>query len=75
MAFVSSSNNNNSSTYEAVSTTQAVNIGNGVSAAYTQVNASNINNLSDAVIYAFLASKPNNPQLAHEDLQQIHPDD
>ncbi|GJU14380.1 putative ribonuclease H-like domain-containing protein [Tanacetum coccineum] len=29
----------------------------------------------DAVICAFLASQPNNPQLAHEDLQQIHPDD
>ncbi|GJR73314.1 hypothetical protein Tco_0085679 [Tanacetum coccineum] len=35
----------------------------------------NIDNLSDAVIYAFLASQPDNPQLAHEDLQQIHPDD
>ncbi|GJY25588.1 ribonuclease H-like domain-containing protein [Tanacetum coccineum] len=29
----------------------------------------------DAIIYAFLDSQPNNPQLAHEDLQQIHPDD
>ncbi|GJW61964.1 hypothetical protein Tco_0111299 [Tanacetum coccineum] len=38
-------------------------------------NASNIDNLSNAVICAFLASQPNNPQLAHEDLQQIHPDD
>ncbi|GJU30859.1 hypothetical protein Tco_1174448 [Tanacetum coccineum] len=36
-------------------------------------NASNIDNLSD-VICAFLISQPNNPQLAHEDLQQIHPD-
>ncbi|GKF52074.1 hypothetical protein Tco_0148541, partial [Tanacetum coccineum] len=75
MAFVSSSNNNNSSTNRAVSTAQAVNIANGVSAANTQVNASNIDNLSDAVIYAFLASQPNNPQLAHEDLRQIHPHD
>ncbi|GJV55836.1 ribonuclease H-like domain-containing protein [Tanacetum coccineum] len=75
MAFVSSSNNNNSSTNRAVSTAQAVNTANGVSAANTQVNASNIDNLSDAVICAFLASQPNNPQLAHEDLQQIHPDD
>ncbi|GJZ82611.1 retrovirus-related pol polyprotein from transposon TNT 1-94 [Tanacetum coccineum] len=72
MAFVSSSNNNNSNTN---STAQAVNIANGVSAANTQVNAANIDNLSDAVICAFLASQPNNPQLAHEDLQQIHPDD
>ncbi|GJW53100.1 ribonuclease H-like domain-containing protein [Tanacetum coccineum] len=75
MAFVSSSNNNNSSTNRAVSTAQAVNTANGVSAANTQVNASNIDNLSDAVIYAFLVSQPNNHQLAHEDLRQIHPHD
>ncbi|GJW95588.1 ribonuclease H-like domain-containing protein, partial [Tanacetum coccineum] len=56
-------------------TAQAVNTDNGISAANTQVNASNIDNLSDAVICTFLASQPNNPQLAHEDLQQIHPDD
>ncbi|GKF51224.1 hypothetical protein Tco_0147691, partial [Tanacetum coccineum] len=67
MAFVSSSNNNNSSTNGAVSTAQVVNTANGV-------NAANIDNLSDAVICAFLASQPNNPQLTHEDLQQIHPD-
>ncbi|GKD51261.1 hypothetical protein Tco_1280237 [Tanacetum coccineum] len=46
MAFVSSSNNNNNITNGAVSTAQAVNIANGVSAANTQVNASNIDNLS-----------------------------
>ncbi|GKC33655.1 hypothetical protein Tco_1046039 [Tanacetum coccineum] len=59
----------------AVSTAQAVNTANEVSAANTQVNASNIDNLSNAVICAFLASQPNNPQPAHEDLQQIHLDD
>ncbi|GJX13288.1 hypothetical protein Tco_0205046 [Tanacetum coccineum] len=75
MAFVSSSNKSNSSTNGAVSTAQAVNIANGVSTANTQVNTSNIDNLSDVVICAFLASQPNNPQLAHEDLQQIHPYD
>ncbi|GJU64614.1 ribonuclease H-like domain-containing protein [Tanacetum coccineum] len=75
MAFVSSSNNNNSITNGAVSTAQIVNTANGVSAANTQVNASNIDNLSDVVICAFLTSQPNNPQLAHEELQQIHPDD
>ncbi|GKA55510.1 ribonuclease H-like domain-containing protein [Tanacetum coccineum] len=72
MAFVSSSNNNTSSTNEAVNTTH------GVSTASTQVNAANstnIDNLSDTVIYAFFASKPNSPQLVHEDLQQIHLDD
>ncbi|GJT42811.1 ribonuclease H-like domain-containing protein [Tanacetum coccineum] len=75
MAFVSYSNNSNSSTNGAVGTAQAVNTANEVSVANTQVNASNIDNLSDAVICAFLARQPNNPQLAHEDLQQIHPDD
>ncbi|GKA16818.1 hypothetical protein Tco_0696655 [Tanacetum coccineum] len=72
MAFVSSSNNNTSSTNKAVNTAH------GVSTASTQVNAANstnIDNLSDAVICAFFASQPNSPQLVHEDLQQIHPDD
>ncbi|GJZ12089.1 hypothetical protein Tco_0546848 [Tanacetum coccineum] len=58
--FCVSSNNNNSSTNSAVSTGQVVNTANGVSTD-TQVNASNIDNLSDDVIYAFLASQPNNP--------------
>ncbi|GJX07403.1 ribonuclease H-like domain-containing protein [Tanacetum coccineum] len=72
MAFVSSSNNNTSNTNE------VVNIAHGVSTASTQVNAANstnIDNLSDAVICAFFVSQPNSPQLVHEDLQQIHPDD
>ncbi|GJY11166.1 putative ribonuclease H-like domain-containing protein [Tanacetum coccineum] len=72
MAFVSSSNNNTSSTNEAVNTAHEV------STASTQVNAANstnIDNLSDVVICAFFASQPNSPQLIHEDLQQIHPDD
>ncbi|GKE64558.1 hypothetical protein Tco_1518719 [Tanacetum coccineum] len=56
MAFVSSSNNNNSSINRAVSTAQAVNTANGISTANTQVNASNIDNLSDVVICEFLAS-------------------
>ncbi|GJU09382.1 hypothetical protein Tco_1131778 [Tanacetum coccineum] len=41
----------------------------------SSINAANIDNLSDVVIWAFLANQPNNPQLAHEDLRQIHPDD
>ncbi|GKC64626.1 putative ribonuclease H-like domain-containing protein, partial [Tanacetum coccineum] len=72
MAFVSSSNNNTSNTNKAVNTAH------DVSTASTHVNAANstnIDNLSDAVICAFLASQPNCPQLVHEDLQQIHPDD
>nr|GEX71220.1 hypothetical protein [Tanacetum cinerariifolium] len=50
-----------------------VNTANGVTTASTQVNA--IDNLSDTVICAFLDSQPNSPQLAHEDLKQIHSDD
>ncbi|GJQ99027.1 ribonuclease H-like domain-containing protein [Tanacetum coccineum] len=72
MAFVSSSNNNTSSPNE------VVNVAHEVTIASTQVNtaySTNIDNLSDAVICSFFASQPNSPQLAHEDLQQIHPDD
>ncbi|GJR87504.1 hypothetical protein Tco_0211515 [Tanacetum coccineum] len=72
MAFVSSSNNNSGSSNEVVNTAQIVNTAYGVSAANTQVNttnSSNVDYLSDAVIYAFLASQPNSPQLVTEDLQ------
>ncbi|GJT32165.1 hypothetical protein Tco_0922584 [Tanacetum coccineum] len=65
MAFVSSSNNNTNSTNEAVNTAHGV----------ITANSTNIDNLSDAVICLFFASQPNSPQLAHEDLQQIHPYD
>ncbi|GJR69635.1 ribonuclease H-like domain-containing protein [Tanacetum coccineum] len=66
MTFMSSSNNNTSSSNKVVTT------------ASTQVNttySTNIDNLSDAVISSFFASQLNSPQLAHEDLQQIYPDD
>ncbi|GKA19490.1 ribonuclease H-like domain-containing protein [Tanacetum coccineum] len=43
-----------------------------VSTASTQVSTSN---LSDAIVYAFFANKPNGSQLVHEDLEQIHEDD
>ncbi|GKB25593.1 proline-rich receptor-like protein kinase PERK9 [Tanacetum coccineum] len=72
MAFVSSSNNNTSSSNE------AANVAHRVTTASTQVNtaySTNIDNLSDAVICSFFASQPNSPQLTHEDLQQIYPDD
>nr|GEW93635.1 ribonuclease H-like domain-containing protein [Tanacetum cinerariifolium] len=72
MAFVSSSNNNTSST------NGAVNITHGVLTASTQVNvaySTNIDNLSDAVICSFFFSQPINTQLVHKDLEQIHPDD
>ncbi|GKB52818.1 hypothetical protein Tco_0903571, partial [Tanacetum coccineum] len=78
MAFVSLSNNNSGSSNEVVNTAQTVNTAYGVSTASTQVNtaySTNIDNLSDAVIYAFLASLPISPQLVIGDLQQIHLDD
>ncbi|GKA19820.1 putative ribonuclease H-like domain-containing protein [Tanacetum coccineum] len=56
----------------------SINAAHGVTTASTQINTANslnVENLSDAVIYAFLASQPNSPQLVTEDLQQIHPDD
>nr|GEV06427.1 ribonuclease H-like domain-containing protein [Tanacetum cinerariifolium] len=52
-----------------------VNTALGVSTSGTQVNTANINNLSDDVICAFLASQPSSPQLINEDLEQIYPDD
>ncbi|GKF08256.1 hypothetical protein Tco_0042480, partial [Tanacetum coccineum] len=70
VAFVSSnSTNSNSSTNEADNTAY------GVSATHTQSNHASGDNLSDALICAFLASQPNSPQLAQEDLEQIDPDD
>ncbi|GJS42854.1 reverse transcriptase domain-containing protein [Tanacetum coccineum] len=72
VAFVSSNitnSNCNSSTNEANNTAH------GVSAGHTQCNSTSGDNLSDAMICAFLASKPNSPQLAREDLEQIDPDD
>ncbi|GJV26176.1 hypothetical protein Tco_1378871 [Tanacetum coccineum] len=47
----------------------------GMSSLSNATNSTNIDNLSDAVICAFFASQPNSPQLIHEDLQQIYPDD
>nr|GEV29939.1 DNA-directed DNA polymerase [Tanacetum cinerariifolium] len=70
VAFVSS--NSTSSTNEADNTAY------GVSIAHTQGNTVNftyVDNLSDDVICTFLASQPNSPQLAREDLEQIDPDD
>ncbi|GJX18286.1 ribonuclease H-like domain-containing protein [Tanacetum coccineum] len=61
-----------------VYTVRTVNTTYGVSIASTKVNtanSSNVDNLSDAIFCAFLASQPNSPQLVTEDLQQIHPDD
>ncbi|GJW34567.1 hypothetical protein Tco_0054599 [Tanacetum coccineum] len=60
------------------STNGAVNTAHGVTTASTQatvVNSTTIDNLSDAVIYAFFSSQPNSLQLDNEDLQHIHPDE
>ncbi|GJT52655.1 ribonuclease H-like domain-containing protein [Tanacetum coccineum] len=71
VAFMSSnSTNSNSSTNEVDTTAYEV------SAAHTKsnpINPTSGNNLSDDVICAFLASQPNSPQLAREDLEQIDP--
>ncbi|GJU23867.1 putative ribonuclease H-like domain-containing protein [Tanacetum coccineum] len=72
VAFVSSNSTN--SNYNS-STNEADNTAYGVSAAHTQCNSTSGDNLSDAMICAFLASQPNSPQLAREDLEQIDPDD
>ncbi|GKD34054.1 hypothetical protein Tco_1249563, partial [Tanacetum coccineum] len=64
VAFVSSnSTSSNSSTNEADNTAY------GVSTAHTQSNPTSGDNLSDAMICAFLASQPNSPQLSQEDLE------
>ncbi|GJQ98167.1 hypothetical protein Tco_0009306 [Tanacetum coccineum] len=60
------------------STNGEVNTAHGVTTDSTQastVNSTTIDNLSDAVIYAFFSSQPNGPHLDNEDLQHINPDD
>ncbi|GKA21820.1 hypothetical protein Tco_0707782 [Tanacetum coccineum] len=59
-------------------TNKADNTAYEVSTAHTQgngVNSTSLDNLCDDVICTFLASQPNSPQLAQEDLEQLHPDD
>ncbi|GJU69667.1 ubiquitin-activating enzyme E1 1-like protein isoform X2 [Tanacetum coccineum] len=57
------------------STNESDNTAYEVSAAHTQCNPTSRDNLSVAMICAFLASQPNSPQLAREDLEQIDHDD
>ncbi|GJZ58011.1 hypothetical protein Tco_0613505 [Tanacetum coccineum] len=61
VAFVSFNSTNNNSNN---STNKANNTAYGVSAAHTQSNPTTGDNLSDAVICAFLASQPNSPQMS-----------
>nr|GFA72448.1 hypothetical protein [Tanacetum cinerariifolium] len=59
-------------------TNKSVSVVPSVSATSTKPSASilpNVDNLSDAVIYSFFASKPNSPQLDNDDLKQIDTDD
>nr|GEZ15742.1 hypothetical protein [Tanacetum cinerariifolium] len=75
MAFVSSPTNTNEvNTDYGVSTvnTQASPGNTQASTASTKVSTTN---LSDATVYAFLASQLNGSQLVHKDLIQIHEDD
>ncbi|GJU60578.1 putative ribonuclease H-like domain-containing protein [Tanacetum coccineum] len=66
---------NNLKIYEPELTRSSNNTTYGVSAAHTQCNPKSGDNLGDAMICAFLASQPNSPQLAREDLEQIDPGD
>ncbi|GJU52677.1 hypothetical protein Tco_1226391 [Tanacetum coccineum] len=71
IVFMSYANNNSSNS------NQAVNTAHKVFAASTQANianSTNIDSLSDVVIFAFFASQPNSSQHVNEDLEQIHPD-
>ncbi|GJS01483.1 putative ribonuclease H-like domain-containing protein [Tanacetum coccineum] len=75
MAFVSSpSSTNEVNTAYGVSTanTQVSPASTQVSTASTQVSTAN---LSNATVYAFLASQPNGSQLVHKDLEKIREDD
>ncbi|GKD17400.1 ribonuclease H-like domain-containing protein, partial [Tanacetum coccineum] len=72
VAFVSNSTNSTNNTNKADNTSYEV------STAHTQgngVKSTSLDNLCDAVICAFLVSQPNFPQLAQEDLEQLHPGD
>ncbi|GJZ14650.1 putative ribonuclease H-like domain-containing protein [Tanacetum coccineum] len=75
MAFVSSpiiTNEVNTTYGVSTANTQVSPASTQVSTASTQVSTAN---LSDAIVYAFLASQRNGSQLVHEDLEQIHKDD
>ncbi|GJV66817.1 ribonuclease H-like domain-containing protein [Tanacetum coccineum] len=82
----SSSNSQNMAFVSSPSSTNEVNTAYGVSTANTQVSPASTQvstastqvstaNLSDDIVYAFLASQLNGSQLVYEDLKQIHEDD
>ncbi|GJY33148.1 hypothetical protein Tco_0417617, partial [Tanacetum coccineum] len=69
MSFPSSTNEVNTAYGVSIADTQVSPASTQVSTASTQVCTAN---LSDATIYAFLASQSNMSQLVYEDLEQIH---
>ncbi|GJU71029.1 putative ribonuclease H-like domain-containing protein [Tanacetum coccineum] len=76
VAFVSNSTKNTNNTHKRDDTAHKVSTTH--STTHTHHNGGSticVDNLCDAVICAFLASQPNSPQLAQEDLEQLHPDD
>nr|GEW96704.1 ribonuclease H-like domain-containing protein [Tanacetum cinerariifolium] len=77
--FTASSSKTLDQTFDSTnSTNEADNIAYEVSATHIQgniINSTSVDNVSDAVICAFLASQPNSPQLSRDDLKQIDPDD
>ncbi|GJY63235.1 ribonuclease H-like domain-containing protein [Tanacetum coccineum] len=82
----SSSSSQNMAFMSSPSSTNEVNTAYGVSTANTQVSPASTQvstastqvstaNLSDDIVYAFLANQPNGSQLVYKDLEQIHEDD
>ncbi|GJV28808.1 hypothetical protein Tco_1385256 [Tanacetum coccineum] len=69
MAFVSTPSSTNDVN------TANVHVSTARSSFNTDSTQNNTANLSDAIVYAFLANQPNGSQLVHEDLEQIHEDD
>ncbi|GJT33757.1 ribonuclease H-like domain-containing protein [Tanacetum coccineum] len=80
---VTSSSNSGSQNLAFVSGHSSTNDGNTanvhVSTGSSPVSTASTNNstacLSDAIVYAYLATQPNGSQVVHEDLDQIHEDD
>ncbi|GKB91159.1 ribonuclease H-like domain-containing protein [Tanacetum coccineum] len=75
----SSSSSQNLAFMSSTSSTNKVNTAYGVSTANTQASTASTQvstaNLSNDDVYTFLASQPNESQLVHEDLKQIHEDE
>ncbi|GKA60739.1 hypothetical protein Tco_0760146 [Tanacetum coccineum] len=80
---VTSSSNSGSQNLAFVSSHSSINDDNtanvNVSTGSSHVSTASTNNstacLSDATVYAYLATQPNGSQVVHEDLDQIHEDD